>query len=148
MLLRWSAELAVGVDTIDAQHEELFRRAGALLEALHGSRGPQEIARLFPFLEEYAIEHFAAEEALMSQHGYPRMAEHVAQHRKLVEDLVPLKASLMKHGMTAKLASEASHFLQGWLLRHVAVSDQVLGAFILAKEGRDAVARACGMGGR
>ena len=44
MRMRWEPELSVGVLEIDEQHQELFRRAGALLDALHDSRGQEELA--------------------------------------------------------------------------------------------------------
>ena len=67
----WNADLAVGVPDIDAQHQELFRRADALLAAMK-ERQPadREVERLFLFLDEYCSRHFASEERLMREKKY------------------------------------------------------------------------------
>ncbi|HEX9051709.1 MAG TPA: hypothetical protein VF841_14355 [Anaeromyxobacter sp.] len=53
--LEWTQALSVGVEEIDAQHRELFRRAARLLEGIRGGE-PEELGQLFDFLHEYAVE--------------------------------------------------------------------------------------------
>jgi len=129
MSIHWDPRLAIGVDLIDGQHQELFRRAAALIEAMQNAHGKDEVARLLPYLESYVVEHFAAEERLMTSHHYPKMAEHVGEHRKFVEDFVALKAELAK-GATTSLTVKTTNFIGGWLRAHIAKTDQALGAFL------------------
>jgi len=128
--IHWDPRLAIGVAAIDGQHQELFRRAAALIDAMQNAHGKDEVARLLPYLESYVVEHFAAEERLMTSHMYPRMAEHVAQHRKFVEDFVALKAELAKSGATTSLTVRTTTFIGGWLRAHIAKTDQALGTFL------------------
>ena len=51
MLLQWTTALSVGVDEIDAQHQELFRRVDRLLDAM-ARNDRSEAARLLEFLLE------------------------------------------------------------------------------------------------
>ena len=53
-MLTWKAAYEVGHPVIDQQHQELFRRADALLGAMHDGRAAQEVEQLtarFPIPE-------------------------------------------------------------------------------------------------
>src|SRR5512134_3985517 len=83
--IRWTPALAVGDADIDDQHRELFRRAARLIDALRsGDRG--EVLPTLAYLEAYAVHHFAGEERLMRELGYPGLAEHVAAHGRFREE--------------------------------------------------------------
>ena len=69
--IQWSPALAVGVPEIDAQHQELFRRAERLITALRGG-DRAEVTPLVRYLTDYAVEHFAAEERFMREIGFLR----------------------------------------------------------------------------
>ncbi len=91
----WTPALAVGVPEIDAQHQELFRRAERLITALRtGDRG--EVEPLVRYLAAYAVEHFAAEERYMREIGYPGLDGHRAVHRAFREDFAELGKYLAK----------------------------------------------------
>ena len=86
MPLAWSPSLAIGVEEIDAQHEELFRRAERLVRALRtGDRAG--VDALFTYLAGYAEKHFLVEERLMEGAGYPGLAAHRAAHARFRDDL-------------------------------------------------------------
>ena len=93
MDIRWSAALAVGHPEIDRQHQELFRRAAALVEALAG-RERAEAAQHFDFLDRYAVEHFGAEERLMLESCFPGYGVHRAEHLRFVRDYRALRGAL------------------------------------------------------
>lgn len=89
MPLEWTPALSVGVEEIDGQHRELFRRAGRLLDGIR--RGdPEEIDELVEYLHRYAISHFGAEEAAMRETRYPGYARHKAEHDRFISDLLDL----------------------------------------------------------
>ena len=90
MNIQWTPALAVGHDTIDGQHQELFRRLGTLLDAMQlGDR--VEIGRLFDFLGAYVVEHFDAEERFMRETAYPGMNVHKAAHDRFVREYHDLR---------------------------------------------------------
>ena len=89
MALQWTQALSVGVDEIDDQHRELFRRAARLLDGI--KRGePEEIGALVDFLHEYAVTHFGAEEAFMREEAFPGYVRHKAEHDRFISDLLAL----------------------------------------------------------
>jgi len=142
MSIEWDARLAIGVAAIDVQHEELFRRAGALVAAMERHSGHAEVARLLPYLEGYIAEHFSAEERLMTTHRYPASAEHVAEHRKFVRDFAALKAEVEARGPVSAMAAKMAAFVGGWLKAHIGRTDLALGIFLTCDESGKRAPRA------
>jgi hemerythrin len=129
MELEWTPALSVGNEEIDAQHQELFRRAGKLLEGLQrGEAG--EVGELVQYLHRYAITHFGAEEAAMREARYAGYARHKAEHDRFIGDLQALAAEHVQKGGGAFLALRVDHWLRGWLREHVAGMDTDLARFL------------------
>jgi hemerythrin len=123
-MLVWTPALAIGVPEIDAQHKKLFERAGRFEAAVKAHEHSFRLEDLFAYLMEYARVHFAAEEQLMRDVGYPGLAEHIQEHsefRRRLLSLVPQWES--EDDSTAMLAALVG-FLDFWLTDHVTRSDQ------------------------
>jgi hemerythrin len=129
MTLEWTAALAVGLEEIDAQHRELFRRAGQLLEGLRAGEARQ-IAPLLAFLHRYAVEHFGAEEAAMRAEDYPGYHRHKAEHDRFIADLLSFSSELDERGPGAFLSVKASAWLSEWLSAHVSGTDAEMARFL------------------
>ncbi len=130
--LQWSPALAVGVPEIDAQHQELFRRAERLITALRaGDRG--EVEPLVRYLTDYVVEHFAAEERYMREIGYPGLEGHRAAHDAFREDLAEMLADYQRKGPTPLVALTMHNWLSDWLRRPTGGLDQEIGRFAEAK---------------
>jgi hemerythrin len=129
-VIKWTPALAVGHAVIDGQHQELFRRLEALLNAMmKGDKA--EVGRLFDFLGAYVVEHFGAEERLMQQHAYPDYATHKAAHERFVADYLALKKSLdAAGGGGAALTIKVQNWCGDWLKAHIAGTDPLLATFL------------------
>lgn len=132
MALEWTQELSVGVDEIDAQHRELFRRAAGLLEGLRRGE-PAEIAGLVDFLHAYAVEHFGAEEHFMRTTRYPGYVRHKAEHDRFIADLLAFAREHDAKGAGAFLAVKMNRWLVQWLTEHVSGTDTELGKFLVRR---------------
>jgi hemerythrin len=135
LAITWYPALEVGVREVDDQHRELFRRVDALLDAMVARRGPEVLGPLFDFLGQYAVEHFAAEEALMRVHRYPQRADHEAEHQQFVEDFAALRREYGSEGPTALLLVKVNGRVIQWLTEHISRTDKALGAFLKANGG-------------
>ncbi len=125
MTIQWTQALAVGHAEIDAQHRELFRRLGSLLDAM--IRGdPTEIARLFDFLGAYVVEHFGAEEALMRNSAFPGFAVHKAAHDRFVRDYRELRGLFDARGASSAVTIRTKTWIVEWLKAHIGGTDQLL----------------------
>ncbi len=128
-MFSWTPALAVGIEEIDAQHQELFRRAERLVSALRaGDRS--EVLPLLAYLREYVDLHFEAEERLMKRVGYPGMEGHVAAHRAFREDFVAMVDDFQRSGPTALVALTIHNWLSDWLRKHIGGVDTELARYV------------------
>lgn len=129
MPLEWTQDLSVGVEEIDDQHRELFRRAAKLIEGLRRGEA-EEIGGLVGYLHEYAISHFGAEEALMREARYRGYAAHKAEHDGFISELIAFAEELEEKGAGAFLGLKLNRWLVEWLKDHVSGTDAELGKFL------------------
>jgi hemerythrin len=127
--LQWTPALAVGVESVDEQHRELFRRAERLITALRGGQ-KEEVVPLLSFLEGYVVYHFEAEEKLMREHRYPGLPAHAAAHKQFREDYADVMMQFLRTGPTALVALTMHNWLSDWLRMHLAGLDRELGEWL------------------
>ena len=102
-MIRWKPSMAVGIDEIDEQHQEIIRRAGQFLESL-ADRSRQDTGILLSYLRNYCVTHFGAEEAWMRESAYPGRADHQKAHDAFIKKLMALSA---EHEKQARPGPEA-----------------------------------------
>jgi hemerythrin len=129
MAIQWTPALSVGVPEIDAQHQELFRRAARLIAALRAG-DPTEVGPLVSYLTEYVVTHFEAEESVMRAREYPGFATHRAAHEAFKRDFAALVADYERKGATPLVALTLHNWLSDWLRRHLGGEDLELGKFL------------------
>lgn len=129
MALEWTSGLAVGVDEIDEQHQELFRRAERLVLALRaGDRA--EVEPLFHYLTDYVVSHFDCEERWMARAEYPGLEAHRDAHRRFKEEFAELTRDYHRRGPTPLVALTVSNWLAEWLRTHIAGADVALASWL------------------
>lgn len=132
--LQWTPALSVGIPAVDEQHQELFRRAERLVVALRsGDRG--EVIPLLAYLDAYVADHFAAEERLMKEAGFPGLEAHAADHLRFRQDLAAVARDLRRTGPTALVALTVHNWLSDWLRMHIGGVDRELGRFVQDRPG-------------
>ena len=124
----WTPALALGHDEIDSQHQELFRRAARLVEAMDaGDRSAVE--PLFDFLGTYVVDHFAAEERLMHGEPVPRLQRPPGGRTSGSSGTYQSLRTLHEEsGASAAVVVKARTWLSEWLQNHIGSTDQLLGA--------------------
>jgi hemerythrin len=131
-VVEWNEDLSVGILSIDAQHQELFRRVNRLFAACAEGRAESEVAETLRFLSAYVLEHFADEEAAMTRSTYPEAAEHTRQHRELMSRLAQLDSRYTADGPRLDLILAVNRTLVDWLNLHIRRSDRKLADFLRA----------------
>lgn len=129
MRVAWDPSLALGHAEIDAQHEEIFRRYGALVAAMEAGE-QADIGLLFDFLAEYALKHFAAEEQVMAACQYPGANVHAAAHARFVREFTELRALFDGNGPSPGIAVKTRTWIGDWLRAHIMGVDQGLARFL------------------
>lgn len=114
----WSERLATGIELLDEQHREIFRWFGELDQAAAEQRTLLAVYTMTR-LNRYMRDHFAAEEAVMRAAGFPKLEQHVAEHRLFRSTLSKLQIESVGRDITA----ETVEFLRTWLIDHICGHD-------------------------
>lgn len=128
---RWDPSYSVKIAELDRQHQRLFRTLGELDYALRTGRADSIIGEVVEKVIEYTISHFAAEEDLMQQHGFPGLAAHRHDHRMLAQKLA--KFNLSNMAGRPDIPSAFLHFLQAWWRDHILTTDKEYSEFLNAR---------------
>jgi len=129
----WNASIAVGHALIDEQHQELFRRADDLIEAMLKGRAAAEMKQLLVFLRDYCRDHFGTEERLMVSKIYPAIEQHRLAHREFERRLQEIEQDMAARGATAQVVLTTKDLIRGWLVNHIGSVDAKLAAFLKAR---------------
>lgn len=80
----WNQRYETGIEVIDDQHRALFAALNELGEAFRMGTSREHVDRSLQSLMAYTAEHFETEERYMRERNYPGLAEHLAEHTRLV----------------------------------------------------------------
>lgn len=134
----WKEKYKIGVQLIDEQHKELFKRVSEFLFSVRSEGGWEEklakIKDTLTFMQEYVIIHFNAEEAYQIQINYPGYLEHKRIHEQFKAEVVQYAERFAKQGYEEELVQEFAGKLLAWLINHVAATDQQIGEYALEGE--------------
>lgn len=130
-MFAWKPEYSVNIKEIDDQHKQLVAMVNELHEAMTQKKGKEVLGPLLAKLINYTATHFAAEEKLMQQHGYPDYDKHKAKHEKMVQKVLSLQDDYKGGKIT--MTFEVSKFLQDWLNKHILGTDKQYSAFLNGK---------------
>lgn len=134
--MEWSDKFSIGIDTIDNQHKELFRRINALATAIKEHRCREEIDKTIEFLEDYARVHFSEEEKHMLRTLYPGYTEQLRQHSQFLTSLagLKLKAALPRvPGSSYDLSATTNQVVVDWIVNHILKVDMKFGGFLRSR---------------
>jgi hemerythrin len=131
-MIKWTTDLAVGIEEIDAQHQELFRRAERFIMGL-SEPTRQDVGILLSYLRLYCVTHFGAEESWMRQVGYAGYEAHKSEHDSFIEHILDLSREHERRGSPGLEPMRVGTWLQRWLEEHVSGTDRAFARFILSR---------------
>lgn len=120
----WNETYSVGVRAMDEQHRQLLGYVEALGDLLI-TRDNELMHELLARITDYGRQHFAAEERLLEQHGYP-VAEQRAAHEKYIEWI----AETNFQAIEGVPLSELYEYLRSWWTKHILGEDMRYKAFL------------------
>jgi hemerythrin len=118
--LVWSDALSVGVPILDQQHKTIIGLLSLLDDAVREHRGEELVDTVLTQVLEYTVSHFAAEEQLMRESGYPRYVEH-----KKVHDGFATKIRAIAPAQPGVKALTLVPLLTDWLRDHLRDTDRM-----------------------
>ena len=121
VLFPWREAYSVAIPQIDQQHKQLIKLINDMHAAMLAGNGRTTVAGILNELVRYTESHFAAEEALLRERGYSRLAAHQAEHRRLFGQVRELQEKSVAGTFTASM--EVMKFLKDWLANHILSND-------------------------
>ena len=119
-LLLWQDNLNTGIQVIDDQH----RRIVEMINQLHAAQtgGSQlVVAEVIDELVDYTLSHFAFEEELMEEAGYPFCAAHKRVHEVFTKRVSEYR---MRFQAGEDVVDELKSMLSRWLFNHIRGDDK------------------------
>lgn len=129
-MLSWEDRYSVGIESIDAQHRQLFGLINTLGSAMLGGQGRAVLGKLVKELLAYTKRHFADEERLFLASAYPKdVADaHVAAHRRLSAEVADLEERVAQR--ESGVSVEIFDFLKRWITEHIEAEDKRYAPFV------------------
>lgn len=127
-LFVWDTKYTLDIAEIDRQHQRLFALFNELYEAMQEGHGNDVVDKVLDRVLDYTAYHFATEEKLLREHGYPQEALHRAEHARL-SDQVKLLLHKRRVG-EGHVAMAALKLLCDWLNNHILKTDRQFAPFL------------------
>lgn len=122
-VLEWNEQYSVKVKALDNQHEKLFDLINKLDDHMRQGRGREVLGSVLGELVDYTKVHFANEERMLRDSGYPEYEEHRAIHARVTERVNAIYRQY-QDGNGAHLSIEAMNYLHNWITKHILGTDQ------------------------
>ncbi len=131
----WKESYRVGVESVDAQHIQLFEMVEGLLDIVRAERTDikEECNKAIEFLKDYVIKHFDDEEAYLEAVAYEGIEAHKLIHRDFINTVLAYDANIKKSNYDLAVIKQFSGMLTTWLIYHVAGEDR---RYVEGKDGK------------
>ena len=117
--LQCSSTLDTGVEVIDEQHKRIVQYINDLYDA-QVSLDKKVVGEVIDELVDYTISHFAFEESLMEQAGYPFLEPHKKVHELFTKKIGNF---VERYKAGEEVSEELLNMLQRWLINHIKNED-------------------------
>ncbi len=117
----WDNRLDIGDKEINRQHRRLVDMANDIYRLHQQGQGGKAVERIISALASYTVTHFAYEERIFALQNYPNQAQHVEEHRRLVEKVLAFKQRIDRGD---DVGGELLEFIKSWLIQHIQGSDK------------------------
>lgn len=129
-MFTFTKDCLIGVPEIDDEHRRLFELIGEVDAALKADIDSISTAMaLLNELKQYAVTHFAHEEAYMASIKDPELERQQKEHRAFVDKVNSYHFSDITDETAKELVLELLEYLSKWLMGHILGSDIMIGHF-------------------
>jgi hemerythrin len=119
----WSDKFIIENETVDFQHQALFRVINDLIHAYNLSDGSSNIIVEVAIIEliKYSNFHFGDEESLMEKINYPGIKTHKQEHQDFRDVIMHFKYQLDEG---KEIERDLIEFMETWLVKHILIEDK------------------------
>ena len=131
--LVWDKKFEVGNSTVDMQHKSLCEMINNLILQCEHGKAAETLQETLNFLVDYTVYHFANEESLQIDSGYPGYEEHKKTHEIFKTTVDELVQRFYDNGSTEELIADIRETVVEWLINHMQNEDTKIGIYIRGK---------------
>jgi hemerythrin len=127
-MVTWEDKYALGVESIDEQHKELFEIANRIYDLLKNDLITDKYDPIVEIIEElknYTIYHFKAEEEYMKNIGYKKLLSQKVAHNDFLEKMESIDLDQIDNGHNEYLLGILD-FVCEWLVEHIIKEDKLI----------------------
>lgn len=121
LLIVWHDDNNLGIPIIDEQHRGIVSVINTLYHAIRMKRGKEALAHAVNIMKDYSRLHFATEERMLEETGYPGLRGHKELHAELVVKALSVGTESLILGDPARFL----HFLEEWWMNHINRHDRL-----------------------
>ena len=118
--LTWSKDLDTGIDVIDNQHRRIVDYINQLHDARISGHQKEDIAKVIDELVDYTLSHFAFEETMQEEAGYPFLKAHKKVHELFTKRVGEYQE---RFRLGEDVSEELNNLLVTWLFNHIKRDD-------------------------
>lgn len=126
--VEWDTSFNTGIAEFDEHHHYLVDLLNKTYDDYIFGAPDEAFADVLTGLVEYAGYHFAAENAWMREHSYPKEAEHTQEHDSFIQKITQFEQDFQNGNSSISL--DVLTFLKTWLKHHILESDADYSRFI------------------
>lgn len=118
-LFAWNKGLETGVELLDEQHRNFFKKANAFFIQVRLKQNLSACTEELRFLENYLLYHFQAEEAFMIESSYPDFLRHQAIHGMMKMKAKAVFVQVQQDQYSDSSMQMFAEFIQEWIKGHI-----------------------------
>jgi hemerythrin-like metal-binding protein len=126
-LIEWSADIEVGHELIDEEHQHLIEIINDFYLSVTSGSGGTDTDAAYRKMSDYVNYHFSHEEELMERINYPEIDRHKTQHRKFVERLEQVYDEFQSGSDPS--GKSLLNLMGSWWTTHIKTFDQKLASY-------------------
>ncbi len=117
--MKWTEDLATGVERVDEQHKLIFKTTDDYRVALDAGQGQRSFKLMLNFLLPYCVGHFGFEETCMEKYHCPVAAKNKEAHEHFKDVLDEFERLYEKNGYQEHDARALLNTVEQWLVGHI-----------------------------
>lgn len=128
-MYKFTKDCITGIDIIDEEHRNLFAMINEGMELINSDNKTVLAAagKMITGLKEYAMTHFAHEEAYMQQINDAELDRQKREHSIFADHMDKYDESLLNEDNAKEKVKELLDYLSRWIYRHIIGSDIMIG---------------------
>ena len=116
----WTEQLNTGIDVIDQQHRRIVEYINQLEDARASGHPRAEVSFIIGELVDYTMSHFAFEESMQEEAGYPFAKSHKKVHERFAQRVTEYQT---RFNNGEDVTKGLSSLLVTWLFNHIKRDD-------------------------